>query len=100
MAEPEPQPEPFRRWSLSRPFSLPLPEPEPEPEPVSFATRKSRRINQMLRVLPTTTTTEYIRAPREDILSMSTPSPWSINTAQFQIVAAVPEYEKDFNENI
>jgi len=126
MAEPEPQPEPFRRWSLSRPFSLPLPEPEPEPEPVSFANRKSRRINQMLKVLPTTTkttttttttttitkttttttktTTEYIRAPREDILSMSTPSPWSINTAQFQIVVAVPEYdmgdEKDFNENI
>jgi len=112
MAEPEPQAEPFRRWSMSRPFSLPLPEPEPEPEPVSVATRKSRRINQMLRVLPTTTstttttttttTTEYIRAPREDTLS--TPSPWSINTAQFQIVAAVPDHdmedEQDFNENI
>merc|ERR1712179_725014 len=116
MAEPEPQPEPFRRWSLSRPFSLPL--PEPEPEPVSVASRKSRRINQMLRVLSTTTatttttttkttaktTTVYIRAPREDIPSISTPSPWSINTAQFQIVAAVPDHDmgdkKDFNENI
>jgi len=96
---------------MSRPFSLSLPEPEPEPEPVSLATRKSRRINQMLRVLSTTTaaattttTTENIRSLREDILSMSTPSPWSINTAQFQIVAAVPDHdmedEKDFNENI
>jgi len=115
MAEPEPQAEPFRRWSLSRPFSLPLPEPEPEPEPVSVATRKSRRINQIIRLLPTTTattttttatttTTEYIRAPREEILSMSTPSPWSINTSQFQIVAAVPDHDmedrKDLNENI
>jgi len=127
LAEPEPQSEPFRRWTLSRPFSLPLPEPEPEPEPVRSANRKSRRINQKLRVFPTTTTTtktttatttppptrtittiatttttiEYIRE-----LSMSTPNPWSIDTAQFQIVAAVPEHDREreekegFNEKV
>jgi len=124
LAEPEPQSEPFRRWTLSLPFSLPLPEPEPEPEPVPFANRKSRRINQKLRVFPTTTKTttatttppptrtittiatttttiEYIRE-----LSMSTPSPWSIDTAQFQIVAAVPEHDREreekegFNEKV
>jgi len=132
LAEPEPQSEPFRSWTLSRPFSLPLPEPEPEPEPVPFANRKSRRINQKLRVLPTTTTTtkttttttapppprtiatirttmttkEYIRELEKDTLSMSTPSPWSIDTAQFQIVAAVPEHDREreekegFNEKV
>jgi len=130
LAEPEPQSEPFRRWTLSRPFSLPLPEPEPEPEPepVPFANRKSRRINQKLRVLSTTTTTatttppptrtiatikttttttkEYIRELEKDTVSLSTPSPWSIDTAQFQIVAAVPERDREreekkgFNEKV
>jgi len=132
LAEPEPQSEPFRSWTLSRPFSLPLPEPEPEPEPIPFANRKSRRINQKLRVLPTTTTTtkttttttapppprtiatirtimttkEYIRELEKNTLSMPTPSPWSIDTAQFQIVAAVPEHDREreekkgFNEKV
>merc|ERR1712013_939726 len=108
LAEPEPQSEPFRRWTLSRPFSLPLPEPEPEPEPVPFANRKSRRINQKLRVFPTTTTTATTTPPIEYIrgLSMSTPNPWSIDTAQFQIVAAVPEHDREreekegFNEKV
>merc|ERR1712226_1515593 len=104
-AEPEPQPEPFRRWTLSQSYGLPLPEPEPEPVPETQVTRKLRRLNQQLRLPPTTTTTttsttEYIRAlvdvkesdiPVED--EVFTPSPWSIDTAQFQIVAAVPEHD-------
>jgi len=118
-AEPEPQPEPFRRWTLSRPFGLPLPEPEPEPVPETLVTRKLRPLNQQLRLPPTTstttttTTTEYIRAlvgVKESVIPVEddvlTPSPWSIDTAQFQIVAAVPEHDKErvdnegVNENI
>jgi len=101
LAEPEPQPEPFRRWTLSQPFRLPLPEPEPEPE--TLVSRKLQPVNQKLRLLPTTTTTsttEYTRALVEDDLSLSIPSPWSIDTAQFQIVAAVPDHDKVDKENI
>ena len=87
--------------TLSQPFRLPLPEPEPEPE--TLVSRKLQPVNQKLRLLPTTTTTsttEYTRALVEDDLSLSIPSPWSIDTAQFQIVAAVPDHDKVDKENI
>jgi hypothetical protein len=122
LPEPEPEPEPVRRWSLNQPYSFAFPQPEPEPMPEPLARRKiSRRLisskNQRLRVLPTTTTTpeneplltaanilrESSPNPTlvednlfDDIFSEeSTPSPWAIDTAQLDIVPAVPDQEDD-----
>merc|ERR1712083_1164104 len=99
---------PRRRFSnFLTHVSLPIAEPEPEPVPETLVSRKLQRVNQKLRLPPITTTTststtEYIRTlvgVKESKISVEddvfTPNPWSIDTEQFQIVAAVPEHEHD-----
>jgi len=119
-AEPQPEPwrRPVSsRWSLNTPYNIPSPEPEPEPEPVRILlskrlTRKTKVQNLMilsttqpsvLTTQPTVLTTQQISStvksvqqsrtlPPTDIFARtSPPNPWDIDTAQFDIVPAVPD---------